>query len=518
VSNGASVGWVASTPFRVLAGIGCGALSWFVPASLADEVLVQSRAEDLAAAAAAGESRPKGRRDRLLPGRLGVYFVLGLCLYSHLPYGRVLAELSAGAGRALAAARWRAPAPTALTGLRRRLGERPFELLFARVAGTLPAGREPWSHVCGLLAVAWDGTAVKVPASPENIAFFGRPGHRRKKEDPAGTGHYPQARVVALVACGTRALIGAAAGPLRAGEQALAAGLAGCLRPGMLLLADRGFYGWQLWRQAAGTGADLLWRVRSGLHLPVVRELPDGSWLTVLNDPAAVRRRTRRNGERRRRGSRLPPDTGPLPGAVTARVIQFTLTVTGDDGTVRTERYRMLTTLLDWRAAPARDLAESYARRWAVETAFRELKTYLRGPGRILRSRDPALARQEIWAYLITYQAIRAVIARTAAGTGRDPGRLSFTAALHAIRAGTAGSPARALAEAEAAILAVPVPDRRGRVCPRAVTEPSSPFPSRRNQPGPRHAAYTLTITTGQATPTTADQPKQQQNQETAPP
>lgn len=506
-------GW-PSTRGRALAGIGAGVLSWFVPPGLADEVTARARAERDAVLAAAGEKVSRARF-RSLPARVGVYFTLGLCLYSHLPYARVLRGLSSGLEGALAAAGWSVPAATALTGLRRRLGERPFELLFRHVAGALCPGREPWSLVCGLLAVAWDGTTLKVPASEENIACFGRPGLKRKG-GAAGTGHYPQVRLVALVACGTRALIGAAAGPLKDGEQTLAARLVPCLRPGMLLLADRGFYGWQLWQQAAGTGAHLLWRVQSGVRLPAVRELPDGSWLARIDDPAAVRRRTRKNGERRRRGSRLPPDTGPLPGAVTVRVIQFTVTVACQDGTARTERYRMITTLLDWKAAPARDLAAGYARRWGIETAFRELKTYLRGPGRILRSRTPDLARQEIWAYLITYQAIRAVICLAAANRGLDPGRLSFTAALHAARTGCDG-PAAAGDET----LAVPVPDRSGRVCPRAVHEPSSPFPSRRNrkQPLPQHATYTLTITTpAQTTPNHASQHQHAGNKPPKPP
>jgi hypothetical protein len=499
-------------------------LSWFVPPGLADEVTAQARAERDAVLAAAGQKVPRPRF-RSLPARLGVYFVLGLCLYSHLPCAQVLRGLSSGLEGALAAAGWAVPASTALTGLRRRLGERPFELLFWRSAGALSPGRDAFSLVCGLLAVAWDGTTVKVPASPENIAGFGRPGRKGKKGEAApGKGHYPQARLVALAACGTRALVGAAIGPLATGERSLAATLVPCLRPGMLLLADRGFYGWQLWNQAAGTGAHLLWRVQSSVRLPAVRELPDGSWLARIDDPAAVLRRTRKNGERRRRGSRLPPDTVPPPGAVTVRVIEFTVTVACEDGATRTERYRMITTLLDWKAAPAAGLAAGYARRWAVETAFRELKTYLRGPGRILRSRTPDLARQEIWAYLVTYQAVRAVIARAAAGTGADPQRLSFTAALHAVRATCASARsglADALAETEAAVMAAPVPERHGRVCPRAVHEPSSPFPSRGNhrQPLAQHADYTVTITApSQTAARTTDQQQQPQNQETAPP
>jgi hypothetical protein len=471
-------------------------VSWLVPPGLADEVAAQARAAALEAAASQGRVPPR-RRDRLLPGRLGVYFVLGLCLYSHLPYCQVMAELSGGLGRALAAAGWSAPAATALTGLRRRLGERPFELLFWRVAGTLTPGRDPWSLVCGLLAVAWDGTTLKVPASPENAACFGRPGRRRENGQGTGKGHYPQARLVALVACGSRALIGAAAGPLGTGERKLAGGLAGCLRPGMLLLADRGFYGWALWNAAAGTGAHLLWRVQSGLHLPCVRELPDGSWLTRIDDPAAVRRRTRKNGERRRRGSRLPPDAGPLRGALTARVVQFTVTVACDDGTVRTEQYRMITTLLDHRAAPARDLAEGYARRWAAEIAFLHLKRTVRGPRRPLRGQSPELARQEAWALLLIHNITAAAAARAAGSAGTDPGLLPFTAVLALVRSHVAADtccqhcgqrPGNLLTSLNAAILALPR-HREGR------QRTSGRTPAERRTRHTEEVTYTIDIT-----------------------
>lgn len=489
---------------KVLAGIGAGVPGRWLTAELADEV-------------AAGV--PREQRFRALPTRLGVYFVLGLCLHAGMPYREVLRQLAGGLAGRLAAAGWQVPASTALTGLRRRLGEKPFELLFWRLCGVLSPGRAPWSHIGGLLAVAWDGTTVKAPASGGNVAAFGRPGGTKD-------GHYPQVRLVTLIACGTRALAGAAMGPVRGrgtGEQVLARGLLGCLHAGMLLLADRNFYGYQLWNAAAGTGADLLWRVKASLHLPVVRPLPDGSWLSVIPDPAAVRRRTVRNGKRRRRGSTLPPGTGPLPG-ITVRVIEFWLTLTTCDGTVRTERYRLITTLLDHRACPAEALAAGYAQRWAIETGFREFKTYLRGPGRILRGRTPELARQELWAYLALYQAIRAVICLAAASARIDPDRISFTAALHAIRR-TAElartSPDAALARTEADILTELVPRREGRVCVRAVTQPSSPFPSKRNTKSPiaQHAECTITTRhPDQAPQTTTEQPKYTENPKNQPP
>jgi hypothetical protein len=230
-----------------------------------------------------------------------------------------------------------------------------------------------------------------------------------------------------------------------------------------------------------------------------------------------------RNGQRRRRGSTLGPDTGPLPG-ITVRVIEFWLTVATEDGGTRTERYRLITTLLDWRAAPAPALAAGYAWRWAAETGFAELKTSLHGPGRILRGRTPDLARQELRAFLAVCQAIRAVIALAGAGTGLDPGRISFTAALHAIRRTlprARTSPDAALAETEAAILTELVPRRQGRVCVRAVTRPSSPFPSRRNAKGPiaQHTERTITICrTAPALPNSTDQHRRTQDKENAPP
>jgi hypothetical protein len=485
-------------------------VSWFVPAELAEQVLAQARSEAAAAAVEAARALP-ARRLRVLPPLLGLYFVLGLCLSSQLPYRRVLAGLAGPA----AAAGWPDPASTALTALRRRLGVRPFERLFARVASSLtPPGQAPWSHICGLLAVALDGTTVKIAASAANAAWAG-PGGRGRG------GHYPRARLVALAACGTRGLLGAAAGPFSAGERTLAGCLTGLLRPGMLVLADRGFYSWRLWHAAAAGGAHLLWRVPATLHLPVARALPDGSWLTRIDDPAQKALRHHRHHKRRIRGISRPPETGPLPGAITVRVIEFTLTVTAGDAATRTERYRMITTLTDHQAAPAARLAAGYARRWAIETCFAELKTHLRGPGRILRSRTPDLALQEIWAYLTVYQAVRAVIALAAAGSGTDPGRLSFTTALHAIRATARHDPTAALTTASTAVLAAPVPDRTGRTCIRALREPGPAYPSaaRLKDPIAHHATYTITINPPDtATDTTSNQPKQPRNQENLPP
>jgi hypothetical protein len=258
------------------------------------------------------------------------------------------------------------------------------------------------------------------------------------------------------------------------------------------------------------------------MHLPVVAELPDGSWLTHINDPRAVSARVHKNAKRRRRG-KLPPDTSPLPG-LTVRVIEFWVSAAAAGGAVRTERYRLITTVRNWQQAPAADLASGYAWRWAAETGFAEFKTCLRGAGRILRGRTPELARQELWAHLALYQAIRAIICLAAAGAGIDPDRISFTATLHAIRRTIAlarTSPAAALAETEAAIMTELIPQRHGRLCVRAVTHPCSPYPSRRNHQGPisQHAQPTITTRRPSHPPhATTDQPKHPHNPQNQPP
>lgn len=507
-----SQGW-SSAVGRALSGCWLGVLTYVVPPGLVDE--------------AVGDGLAWEMRLRSLPARVTVYFVLGLCLFTALPYGEVIGEVTAGLAAALGAAGWRRPAATALSAARARIGEAPLRSVFRRLCSALSPGTSPWSHVGGLLAVAWDGTALAVHDSPENAAAFGRPagGGKRKAgaaagQDPPPVAGGPQLRLVALVACGTRALLDAAIGPFTgkgAGERALAAQLLGSLRPGMLLLADRNFYSWQLWRDAAATRAHLLWRVQAAIRLAPLRKLPDGSWLARINDPRAVAARRHKNKKRRYRGDRLPPDTSPLPG-ITVRVIEYYLTVTADDGTTRTERYRLITTILDHTACPAAQLAAAYSWRWAIETSYCECKAYLRGSGRLLRARTPELARQEAWALLAVYQAIRTLIARAAARDGIDPDRISFTTTLHAVRR-TTSTPRHQLNATvdttETEILSQLLPERTGRIYPRAVSKPVSSYPSRHNTKNPisQHATHTLTITPPRTT--TRTQPDQAQHPQT---
>jgi hypothetical protein len=188
----------------------------------------------------------------------------------------------------------------------------------------------------------------------------------------------------------------------------------GVLGPGVLLLADRGFAGFELWQQATATGAALVWRTKTNAVLPLVQPLVDGSYLSQI--VAASDHRHRRD-------------------PITVRVVEYTLG-TDRGRPPKPAPYRLLTSILDptQTQAPASELAALYHQRWEFETALDELKTHQRGPGVVLRSRSPELVTQELWGMLLVHHAIRRLMHQAALAVDVDPDRLSFTRSLRIVR------------------------------------------------------------------------------------
>jgi hypothetical protein len=371
--------------------IALGVLTRAFPPELVDEVVAEcGRVE---------------QRHRLLPARVVVYFVLAMCLFFGQGYEEVARLLTQGLVREGRWKRaWRVPSTAAIGRARLRLGPEPLMALFARVcrpvatAATVGAWYRRWR------LVAVDGTTFDVPDTVANDVFFGRPGSSRGQKQ----GAFPQARVAAVVECGTHAVFAAAIGPLAEHETVLARRLFERLDAGMLMLADRGFVGFDLWRDAAATGADLLWRVKNSAVLPVVQALGDGSYLSQI---VAARDKNRR------------------ADPITVRVIEYTLDP-GAEGTV----YRLITTILDPKAAPATELAALYAQRWEIENTLDEIKTHQGGPRLVLRSQHPAGVEQEIFAFLLVHHALRDLMHQAARRAGEDPDRISFTRTLRVAR------------------------------------------------------------------------------------
>jgi hypothetical protein len=355
------------------------------------------------------------QRHRSLPARVMAYFAIGMALYSDGSYEDVLVQMTDGLSWSSG---WREeyamPSKSAIFQARARLGSKPLEALFARVARPLGRADTPGVWLAGRRLVAVDGTCLDVADTGENDAFFGRPGVN-KGEKAA----FPQARVLALAECGTHAMFAAEIGTYAESEAVLADRLLPtALAPGMLLLADRGFFSFALWRKASATRADLLWRVRTDVSAPQpthVQDLPDGSWL------AHLRRATDRSSE-----------------PMLARVIDYTIDNGHRDGDGDATVYRLFTTLLDPEEVSAAELAAAYMQRWEIELAFDELKTHQRGPRTVLRSKSPDLVLQEIWGHLCCHYAIRALMLEATTRSGHDPDRASFVAALRIVRASVA--------------------------------------------------------------------------------
>jgi hypothetical protein len=249
--------------------------------------------------------------------------------------------------------------------------------------------------------VAIDGTTLDVADTEANDEFFGRPGVNKGERSA-----FPQARVVALAECGTHAIFDAEIGPYTTSERTLSEALVERLEPDMLLLADRGFTGFELWQRAIAGGADLVWRAKNNVKPRRVETLPDGSWLAEM------------------RKNNAKPDTDH----VMIRVVEYSV----DDG--RGEPigpFRLFTTLLDPDEVTAVEIADAYRQRWEIESAFGELKTHQRGSKVVLRSKSPALVHQEIWGHLCCHFAIRTLMFEAAHVGDVDPDRVSFTAALN---------------------------------------------------------------------------------------
>ena len=390
-------GWKKPESDRRLSDlVSVGVLTRVFPPGVVDEVIAE-----------AGRTE---QRHRSLPARVMAYFSIGMALYSEGSYEDVLGHLTDGLSWASG---WQEsyspPSKSAIFQARVRLGSAPLAALFERVAAPIGGEQTPGVWLAGRRLVAVDGTCLDVADTGVNADHFGRPGVS-KGERAA----FPQARVVALAECGTHAIFAARVGAYTQSETALTGSLLDRLEPGMVLLADRGFFSYALWRRAIATGADQLWRVRTDPAGPKptwVGDLPDGSWLAHLRraTPAAARREE----------------------PMLVRVIDYTV---ADGGRDNPTSYRLFTTLTDPDQVSAVDLAAAYAQRWEIELAFDELKTHQRGPRTVLRSKSPDLVRQEIWGHLCCHYAIRSLMAAAATHAGHDPDRVSFVAALRITR------------------------------------------------------------------------------------
>jgi Insertion element 4 transposase N-terminal/Transposase DDE domain len=455
-----------TTTITVAAGVFApghvGELTRVVPFELIDAVLEETGARE--------------RRLRLLPSRVGVYFVLAMCLFPRPGYLGIWAKLTAALGGLGLAS----PSAKALRELRRRIGIAPLKALFETLAGPLGQRCTPGARFGRYRTVAFDGCkSLKVPDTRRNRSWLG------KMKASLGETGYPVIQLMTLVETGTRALAGAVFGTTATGELDWARKLLHLLDATMLVLMDRGFDAGDFLAEVAATKAQFLVRLRSVRRPPVLAHLPDGSFISLI-------------------------------GGVKVRIIEASVTVTCHDGTTYGGVYRFATTLLDHRAYPAPALIALYHERWEHEITYLALRHTLL-QGRVLRSGDPAGLEQEMWALLALYQALRTAITDAVATVpGTDPDRASYQIAVETAQdlvtgarnlTGEDGDLAGDIGRAVLANLHGP---RRPRVCARRVKSPLSRW-NKHPAGKPRTSQRITTITTrlhARNTPTATRRPE----------
>jgi hypothetical protein len=341
-------------------------------------------------------------RQRELPAHVVIYYVIALVVYMQSSYREVLRCLLEGVQWLLGPDfQVKVTGKSGISQARTRLGVEPLRQLHDQIVGPIAVEATRGAWYKGWRLVSLDGSTMDVADEKANEIAFGRPGASHGKTA------YPQLRFVSLVENGTHVLFGTKIGGYATGELSLAEEVIPCLRPGMLCLADRNFFGYQFWKKARATGADLLWRIKKNMRFPCEERLEDGSYLSQ-SYPSPEDRRHNKKGIR-------------------VRIIDYRLEGVPDAEPI----YRLVSTILDPEQAPAKELAALYHERWEIETALDELKTHLRGSRIVMRSKTPDLVRQEFYGLLMGHFAIRGLMHEAALKADLDPDRLSF---LHAVR------------------------------------------------------------------------------------
>lgn len=352
--------------------------------------------------------RASGRetvRRRELSAELTIYYVIAMALLMHVNLKEVLRCLFEGL-RDAGHAEVKITGKSGISQARTRLGFEPLRQLYVECVRPLATSKTRGAWYGRWHLIALDGTTLDTPDQAANRQAFGGPTTFNDRSP------FPQVRFVTLAEIGTRVLFGAEMSGYGTSEVELARTVVTRLKPGMLCIADRGFFSFDMLQRVKRTGADMLLRARKDIILPVITLLPDGSYISELN--------TWRRSERGKKTAESIP----------VRVITYRL-----DGVENSEeKYTLVTTILDPRAAPADDLARLYHERWEIETAFDELKTHLRGARLSLRSKTPDLVRQEFYGLLLAHFAVRALMHEAALEVDEDPDRLSFTHSLGVIR------------------------------------------------------------------------------------
>jgi hypothetical protein len=347
--------------------------------------------------ALAAENR-ESKRERDLPNHVVVYFVMFLSLFRDASQTEVLRCVYESIQWLFGPSLLEITGKSGISQARSRVGWEPLRTLFHTVAAPLAKEGEKGAFYRGKRVTAIDGSLFDVADTPENDKAFGR---------PSITSAYPQVKLVSLIECGTHAFLRAAIGSYRDSEKVLAREILPHLKDDMICLADRGFTGYVLFKEASESGAKLLWRARKDVILDVQKSLSDGSYLSTIYEHTDRKREL----------------------GIVVRVVEYRVLEAPNSETVR-----LITNWLEPNEAPALELAHLYHERWEIENTLDELKTHLNASAVTLRSKTPDLVKQELFGLLMGHYAIRSVMHEAASQANLDDDELSFTHAVRVIR------------------------------------------------------------------------------------
>jgi hypothetical protein len=392
--------------------IGVGVLTSAVPREVIDDVVEEC-------------GRQARRSGGSLPPHVVMYFVLALALYADDDYEAVFEHL-AGSLAVLNGwgDEWVSPTSGGLTQARARLGAEPVRRLFEQVAVPVATEETPGAFLAGYRMVSMDGMVFDVPADAVNDEVFGRPSQ----------GAFPQVRVTTLTEVGSQCSLHAVLGPVvgkGTGERRAAWELASAVSADMVLLADAGFYSFNLWCDLDDAGAAMIWRIGDVMSLPKIADLGDGSYLSMVFAQGVTAPAREALLAAAGDGEELTEQAGHFR---LVRVVEYYVDDRGPASRGDKRLICLITNLVDPAEVPAALIAWGYGQRWEHEGANAQIKTGLRGPGRVLRSHSPDMVRQEIYGYLITHYALRALICQAATAVDIDPARVKFTATIKKIR------------------------------------------------------------------------------------
>jgi len=437
---------------RVLEAVGSG------ERSASFEVFADSLDRHWIEAALAATGTATVRR-RKLPAEQVVWIVIGMALFRDRSIQEVVHHLDLVLPGRTPTNRRASATSSAVVQARDRLGVAPLATLFEQTASRWAGASADAHRWRGLAVCGVDGSALRIPDTPENEAAFGRPGSGR---GPAG---YPQLRLVVLMVLRSHLLAGLNLGPWSVGEATLAEPLWQKLPDHSVTILDRGFLSYALLHRLATSGTERHWliRAKSNLKWRTVKRLgPNDELVEIL-----VSRKTRR-------------DHPELPDPLQVRAVRY-----------QRQGFRpqiLLTSLLDPATYPAAEIAELYHERWELELGFDEIKTHTLEREEALRSRAPERIRQEVWGLAIAYNLLRLHMQHVAQRERVAPTRISFRHALLLVRnfwqltawLASPGNLPRRLEGLHQELALLVLPPRRPRRYPRAVKIKLSNYPRSR--------------------------------------